>query len=298
MSNEATDNYVVSMVLNYAEIRKKNHPAREGDYEVDGILTCGTCHKPRRRWQKIGDQDVLVYTMCDCDKAAKLKEEAEEERQRKAKSISELREKSRMDYKYVGSTFDSLIINECNSKPIGICRRYAEKFPELMKKGQGLLLYGSVGTGKTVAAACIANAVLEKEMSVIMTSFTTLLSEIQALSSYHVGDTEADYIDRMNNAALWVIDDLGAERNTTYALEKVYMIVDSRYRTGKSTVYTTNMTLDEIMNTNDIRYKRIYDRILEQCYPVFFNGPSWRMKEAKRRFSLMSELLEDDGRQS
>ena len=42
----------------------------------------------------------------------------------------------------------------------------------------------------------------------------------------------------------------------------------------------------------DIRYNRIYDRIFEMCYPVKFEGMSWRKVSAAERFREMKELLE------
>lgn len=96
----------------------------------------------------------------------------------------------------------------------------------------------------------------------------------------------------MNSASLVILDDLGAERNTDYALEIVYNVIDSRYRSRKPMIITTNLTLSEMQNPPDIRYSRIYDRIFEVCYPVEFTGKSLRMKEAASRFDDMKSLLE------
>ena len=96
----------------------------------------------------------------------------------------------------------------------------------------------------------------------------------------------------MNSAKLLIIDDLGAERSTDFALEKVYNIIDSRYRAGLPMILTTNLTLKEMKEATDIRYSRIYDRIFEVCYPMEFTGPSWRKVEASRRFEEMRQFLE------
>ena len=44
----------------------------------------------------------------------------------------------------------------------------------------------------------------------------------------------------------------------------------------------------------DRRYSRIYDRIFETCYSMQFTGPSWRKKEANRRFTEMEKLFDID----
>ena len=90
-----------------------------------------------------------------------------------------------------------------------------------------------------------------------------------------------------------MFDDLGAERDSDYALEKVYGIVDARYRKQLPMIVTTNLPMEQMKGEEDIRYRRIYDRIFENCYPMQFTGPSWRRVEATRRFSEMSSLLKD-----
>ena len=90
---------------------------------------------------------------------------------------------------------------------------------------------------------------------------------------------------------LLILDDLGAERSTDYALEQVYNIVDSRYRAGLPVIYTTNLTLEELKNPADMRYARIYDRVLEKCFPVEFRGVSRRKHGARQGFDDMMALL-------
>ena len=93
----------------------------------------------------------------------------------------------------------------------------------------------------------------------IMTSFGKILQDIQSR------EDEANYISVLNGCKLLIIDDLGAERNTDYALEKVYNVIDSRARGRQAMILTTNLSFDEMMRNPDIRYRRIYDRIFETC---------------------------------
>lgn len=155
----------------------------------------------------------------------------------------------------------------------------------MYSENQGLIFHGPVGTGKSFTSACIANELLDSSTSVIMTSFVKILQNIQK-------QDEAEYIAMLNSAKLLILDDLGTERNTDYALEKVYNIIDSRSRVSKPMVLTTNLSLDEMMDATDIRYKRIYDRILETCYPVEISGDSFRMQSAAQRFDRMAEFME------
>ena len=124
-----------------------------------------------------------------------------------------------------------------------------------------------------------------------MTSFVKLLETMQGFS-----EDDGALIARLNRAKLLIIDDLGAERSTDFALEKVYDIVDSRYRAKLPIILTTNLSMTEMKESADIRYTRIYDRIFEMCYPMQFTGRSWRKAEAARRFDEMKNFLEgNDG---
>ena len=105
--------------------------------------------------------------------------------------------------------------------------------------------------------------------------------------------SEAEIISLMNSAQLVIIDDLGAERDSSFAQEKVYSIIDSRYRKKLPMIVTTNITLEQMKTECDPRFSRIYDRIFENCYPMQFTGDSWRRVEANKRYVEMESLLAD-----
>ena len=117
---------------------------------------------------------------------------------------------------------------------------------------------------------------------------------MQNVQAFRSDEDEEAFIRKMNRAKLLVIDDLGAERSTDYALEKVYNIIDSRYRSKKPMILTTNLTLSQMQNTGDIRYTRIYDRNFEVCYPIECKGEAWRKLEAADRFEEMTRFLEGE----
>ena len=88
-----------------------------------------------------------------------------------------------------------------------------------------------------------------------------------------------------------MIDDLGIERDTSYAKEQVYNIIDSRYRSGLPMIITTNLTMDKIKNPEDIENLRIYDRILERCFPIEVSGGNRRRKAVREDYDAMKNLL-------
>lgn len=133
---------------------------------------------------------------------------------------------------------------------------YVDRWNKMLSENIGLLLWGEVGTGKSYFAACIANALVEQCVSVIMTNFATILNDLFSC------DDKNKYINRLNKSSLLIIDDLGIERNTEYALEQVYNIIDARYKSNKPFIITTNLTLTELKHPVDTTHKRIYDRVL------------------------------------
>ena len=274
----------------------RNQTRNDGDYEDEnGILICGKCGEPRQRFMLFDDptdddpehkSELKVVTMCRCEREEEEREKRKEEAAKDMEKIQRLRNASLLDEKLRGATFGAFKVTKYNEWNLKLCRRYAMKFDQMVEKDQGLIFWGSVGIGKSFAAACIANYLLDRKVPVVMTSFVKLLEVFQSGR-----DEETSILNRLGYAKLVIFDDLGAERGTDYALEKVYNIVDSRYRKNLPMILTTNLTVEEMKGEVDMRYKRVYDRVFETCYPMQFTGPSWRMKEASRRYKDMEELL-------
>lgn len=260
----------------------------EGDHiGEDGLVYCGKCGSRKQLRVKFGDETHVVRCVCKCESKELEEKKRQEEYEEQMRRINRLKEASMMDKKYREVTFDKYEVREENKKVFEMAKKYADRFQDMYKKNQGLLLYGPVGTGKSFTAACIGNYLLNNAKPVIMTSFVKILQDIWE------NDREAEYITILNSASLLIIDDLGAERETDYALEKVYNIIDSRVRANKPMIITSNLELNDMMECEDIRKKRIYDRILECCYPMYVGGKSFRMMKAAQRFDEMKDFLEE-----
>lgn len=254
---------------------------------ADGLLYCGKCHTPKQCRVTAFGKDYAPYCTCRCEQERLAKErEAFLQRQREA-DLNRLKALSDMPPKLRYCRFEDYEVTADNSAAYRTCRKYADRFDLMLAKNQGLLLWGGMGTGKTFSAACIANALLGKGVSVVMTSFVRLLGMSKGF------DIDGDMLGFLNHAQLLVIDDLGAERSTDFALEKVYSIIDSRYSAGLPMILTTNLRLAEMQSTADLRYARVYERILEVCYPVQFKGRSFRSAEAADRFAEMKEFFKE-----
>lgn len=169
-------------------------------------------------------------------------------------------------------------------------RRYVEHWPEMRRENMGLLFWGPAGTGKTFAAACIANALVDREVGVRLITLGEALLNLYGMA----GDERIRYLEVLTTCGLLILDDFGVERRTPYAREQVYEIINRRYLSGRPMVVTTNLTLDELKNA-DRDDGRIHDRVLERCVPVCFNGTSLRQDKAAKHLRRMRDLLRADG---
>lgn len=285
-----------------AQAQRAGQPENGDYYDSEGFLVCGKCHTRRQVEVNMPDLKAVPFdpkkkvrvkmpVSCRCRAERRYQEEQMLQQDKDMRAMEALKRQSLMDERLRDVSFDSFRKTNDNAYNLKLCLRYANHFDEMLAKNQGLLFYGGVGTGKTFAAACIANRLLNQRIPVIMTSFVKLLESMQGFS-----EDDSALIARLNRAKLLIIDDLGAERSTDYALEKVYDIVDSRYRAKLPIILTTNLSMTELKESTDIRYTRIYDRIFEMCYPMQFKGQSWRKVEAARRFDAMKNFLEgNDG---
>ena len=119
-----------------------------------------------------------------------------------------------------------------------------------------------------------------------MTNFALILNGLAA--SYK---DRNEYIARLCSFPLLILDDFGMERGTEYGLEQVYNVVDSRYRSGKPLIVTTNLTLEELQNPEDTAHARIYDRLTEMCTPVRITGENFRKARAREKMEQLKTLL-------
>lgn len=250
-----------------------------GDYIQDGLMYCGHCNTPKQC--RISVEGITRIVGCQCACAAREYEARKKaERDQEARLIAKgLRVQGIADRAVRDYTF----ANADDTPEIRRCQKYVENWERAYRENAGLLFWGGTGTGKTFAAACVANALIDRGVPAMITSFPRVLS---------AGWDRREIAEQLRNFPLLVIDDLGAERQSAYALETVYMVIDERYKSGMPLIVTTNLTLEnDLCKPKSMDYQRIYDRVLEMCTPVCFKRSSIRRERASAKLKIAEEIF-------
>ncbi len=174
-------------------------------------------------------------------------------------------------------------------------RGFVKQFP--MKKG--LLFMGSPGVGKTHLAAAILNRLHEMYgVRVRFEDFSELLARIR--SSY---DPRAEALPReqeilapVYDAEVLLLDDMGAVRPSAWALDMLYLVINTRYTQGRLTVATTNYldappcrprssskrSPSDLIESDTLEERvgpRIRSRLYEMCMVVRMQGDDYRRRK-------------------
>lgn len=242
-------------------------------------------------------QHIEYIPACDCLEKKRLEEMEEEKRRQEAESIrnrvKRYRDISVMDSRFLKSNFEGA---DMSGEYMKLALRYAKSF---MKKRMdiGIIFYGGVGTGKIFASGCIANYLMSRGKSVFVINLGLYLLKL----TKEWGQGEMELLKIVENCDLLIIDDFGVEKsledkNASWRAEKIYNLIDSRYRCGKPLIISTNLEFDEDENRCEIARRfsakgknRIRDRIVEMCYPIKVEGKSRRKVNKQRFYELLKE---------
>jgi DNA replication protein DnaC len=253
----------------------------------DGLLYCGNCNTPKEAYFANGQ---ILFGRdrhpreCECRKEERKQEESERKKREHEEMVYRMKQIGLFKGKLSSWTFENAAFH---TEQMEYAKRYVDHWKEMCKEGSGCLFWGLRGRGKTYAAASIANALIEQEIPVYMTNLARILKDIQCNDR----ENKNYYVERLCNYPLLIIDDLKTERDTSYAAEQVYDVINSRYLSGKPMIITTNLPLNELQDSEDETYARIYDRILEVCVPVRFAGEDVRKKLGQERFQNFKDML-------
>jgi DNA replication protein DnaC len=167
-------------------------------------------------------------------------------------------------------------------KIVASCKSFIRHFD---KKKENLLFMGNTGVGKTFLANCIARELLDRGYTVI---YLTAFGLFDILEKHKFGrdeagtyeaDTKYDYI---LDCDLLIIDDLGTELSNSFTVSQLYYILNERLLKQKSTIISTNLSLE---NLNNNYSERIYSRIISNYTISRIIGTDIRLHKALSKVS-------------
>ena len=254
----------------------------------------------RIMWSPIGPK------RCECPEAVaayereKAQKEAMEKAERETLAAKKMRERvalivgeSGMSTRFLRRTFDTFQITRENQKALLVCKRYADTFREKLPDGDtdpgrnGLFITGPKGTGKTHLAAAVANQLMQEGIGVVCMTMIDLLERIKETYAQRRQweASEGDVLNTYKEVPLLIIDDMGKEPPTEWAVSKIYTIINARYEAYLPTIVTTNYSDSELVrrltpkDTGDsTTADATIDRLREMCVAIVTTGESWRSR--------------------
>lgn len=221
--------------------------------------------------------DCIEYERCTCNEAQeywKEKDKKEYEKQKREifrSAINIIYKENYIGNKFQNMNFKNFYSDQNNEYAVKVAKDYAEKNKGNMQ-ANGLIIMGKSGVGKTHLAAAIANKLIEDERIVLMGRLTTLLEMIKETFRDNT-KSENELIELYSNVDMIIIDDLGTEKISSWALEKLYTIIQNRFENGLPIIITTRfnkkglITIFSYSNDQDLVDAAI-SKLYQMCYGI------------------------------
>lgn len=167
-----------------------------------------------------------------------------------------------------------------------VADEYAAEALEAVRRSEALnlFMYGDVGVGKTRLAWILMQAQIDEGMHGDFVNLAQLLADARRKLSAgeHVDPLARLLVDDPEwEGGTLVVDDVGCERPTEWALDLITTLVDHRYQQQLPTIYTSNYAPDALgrrLGGRDlVAGQRIVSRILDDCDVIHVRGHDRRV---------------------
>ena len=156
------------------------------------------------------------------------------------------------------------------------CHDFIDHFDD---QARNLLFYGDTGVGKTFLTNCIAKELLDSSHTVIYLTAFHLVDILQnnTFGSDEMDDSSENMFSYILDCDLLIIDDLGTELNNSFVTSQLFLCINERLLSRKSTIISTNLSLDELQNEYS---ERIFSRLVSNYEIMLILGDDIRIKKA------------------
>jgi len=172
--------------------------------------------------------------------------------------------------KKVGQTFQTFKVNPDTKPMIDALRMLSNPDPPFRL----LLIYGTVGNGKTHGCNALAYALIQKQVAIKAWTVADLFANLRASIGTNTLEQE---LTTLKNHKVLILDDWAKEYASGWEIARMEEVIDYRYRQGLATVLTTNRPLAELPD-------RIVSRFSERGIGkrVENKAKDWRLEGDKK----------------
>jgi DNA replication protein DnaC len=153
---------------------------------------------------------------------------------------------------------------------------------EFIEAGEGILLYGPVGVGKSHVAVALGHLACRRGHEVAFTTCSKLLAE---LAGGHADRSFETRLRKLAKPALLIVDDWAMREFTLTQADDVFELLSERLdRPGRSLVLTSNRSPSDWypLFPNAVVGESILDRVLNSSHHVLLEGKSYRPAKRPR----------------
>ena len=164
-----------------------------------------------------------------------------------------------------------------------------QTFAEQIRNRNGMYIYGEAGVGKTHLACALAKYLLESGIDVMFYNTGDFLEKLR--EEFQKTDEEEDYFfslfrETMDFKGVLVFDDIGAEKISDWARERIYLIINKKYEDMVPIIFTSNVDLEIISARMG---DRVASRIKEMTKEVKQGGKDRRLNPGTNMNTLNGE---------
>lgn len=227
------------------------------------------------------------WSMCEACFDAKIKQEVAEDQakiavERQNLKIQQVLNRAGIPERFSDRSFDNYRVDtEDQGKRLAVCRSYAEKFPELVKRGQSMIFLGKTGTGKTHLAIAIAHQVIAQGYTAAFMTVGDCLRRVRDTWKKNSEVSESSILDDLGRIDLLILDEVGVQYGTDAEKILLFDLLNRRYENRKPVIMLTNLPLEAAKSGDptivDFLGERIIDRLRENGGKVLkFTWESYR----------------------
>ena len=168
-------------------------------------------------------------------------------------------------------------LTEYEIRSLGSAKSYVQRWANSPNGWLGL--HGPYGVGKTHLAVAAAAERENRGDEVFFATVADLLDYLRATFAPDSPVNHDDLLDRIRTADVLVLDDMGAERSTPFAEDKLFQIVGYRYEERLPTIITTSHQIEDIAAARPRIASRLQDPLVVTELPI--EAPDYRQGGAR-----------------